>query len=267
MIEVFKEQLHKEMREEDKINRMQELLQLMSLKIMYDKDILKNLSFVGGTALRIVFDLKRFSEDLDFYLIEKKGYDFKVINSELIRGFKLNGLNAESKTKDARNVNSILLKFSGLLKELGLSPLKDEKTMLKIEIDTNPPKGGRVENTFVNKLYTFNIPHFDLPSMFATKLHACFYRTFVKGRDFYDFIWYLSKKITPNYELLNNAIKQTQGKDPEINKGNFKNFLLVNIEKIDLNTAKADVERFLEDKSELKLFDLSIIKDTIKSVY
>ncbi len=235
MIEVIKEQLRKDMPEEEKINRTQELLQLTSLKILYDKAFLNSLAFTGGTALRIVFDLKRYSEDLDFSLIEKKGYDFKAINSELIRGFKLYGLNVESKTKGQRNVHSILLKFSGLLKELGISPLKEQKGLLKIEVDTNPPKGGSIENTLITKVYTFNVPHFNLSSMFATKLHACFYRKFVKGRDFYDFIWYLGRKITPNYELLNNAIKQTQGKGPGINEGNFRDFLLENIEKIDLN--------------------------------
>ena len=122
----------------------------------------------------------------------------------------------ETKPKSERNVHSSFLKFSGLLKELGISSLRDQKISIKIEIDTLPPQGGDIVTTLVNRTYMFSVTHFDLSSMYATKFHACFYRKFTKGRDFYDFIWYLTKKVKPNYTLLNNAIKQTQKKDPKI---------------------------------------------------
>jgi hypothetical protein len=160
-----------------------------------------------------------------------------------------------------------MLKFNSVLKETGLSNLPSQKLSIKLEVDSNPPKEGHIQNSLVNKIYLVNIVHFDLASMFATKLHACFYRKFTKGRDFYDFIWYLSKKVEPNYALLNNAISQTQGNNPGLRKDNFKEFLLAKIKKVDFNVAKKDVERFLEDKSELKLFDLKIMEDTINSVY
>jgi len=266
MIEVFKQQFQSTMSLEEKINRTRELLQIIALKIMYDKNIFNNISFTGGTALRIIFDLKRFSEDLDFSLISKQGYDFDKINKELIRGFKLYGLDIDSKSKGEKTVNSTFLKFKGLLKELGLSALKDQTLSIKIDIDTNPPAGGNTVNKLINKTYMFSVIHFDLASMFATKLHACFYRTYIKGSDWYDFIWYLSKKIKPNYLFLNNAIKQTQGHNPKIDKNNLKTFLLDKIQEINFELAKKDVERFLEDKSELKLLDLKIIKTTIETM-
>lgn len=267
MIEVFKQQLNDDMSAEEKLNRTRELLQITALKIMYDRNFFNNLAFVGGTSLRILYDLRRFSEDLDFSLIEKKGYDFSKINSELINGFKLYGLKTESKLRDERNVHSAMLKFGGLLKTLGFSNLEDQKLSIKVEIDSNPPKGWHIENTIVTKTYMINIVHFDLPSSFATKLHACFYRKFTKGRDFYDFIWYVGKKIKPNYILLNNAVEQTEGHNPNVNEMHFKKYLLENIERIDFNTARKDVERFLEDKSELKLFNLDTIKGSIESSY
>lgn len=267
MIDVLKQQLLNNMPDEEKLNRAREFLQIICLKIMYDKDILNSLSFVGGTALRFIFDLKRFSEDLDFSLIHKKSYNFTEINTELIRGLKLFGFTAETKPKEENTVHSTMLKFSGLLKEIGLSPLKDQKLSIKFEVDTNPPKGAVLTNSYVNKLYQINIPHFDLSSMLATKLHACFYRKYTKGRDFYDFIWYLGKKVKPNYLLLNNAIKQTQGENPKIDADNFKKFLLERLEKIDYEAAKKDVERFLEDKNELKLFKLEAIKGAVASIY
>jgi len=267
MIDILKKQLSKDMSDEEKLNRAREFLQIVCLKIMYDKGVFNNMAFVGGTALRILFDLRRFSEDIDFSVIDNKGYDFTKINNELIRELRLYGFKAESDPRVDKNVDSTFLKFSGFLKELGLSPMESQKLSIKVEVDTNPPKGGNVVSTLVNKTYVLNISHFDLSSMFATKLHACFYRNYLKGRDFYDFIWYLGRKTKPNFLLLNNAIKQTQGTDPHISEQNLKDFLLQNIEKVDLKLAQKDVERFLEDKSELKLFDRGAITNTIASIY
>lgn len=267
MTEVFKQLFTANMSEEEKLNRMREMLQIICMKIMHDKNFFNNLAFVGGTALRILFDLRRFSEDLDFSLINKEGYDFSKINAELLKELKLFGLNVEAKSQEERNAHSMMLKFSGLLKAVGLSPLESQKFSVKIEIDTNPPKGGNIQNKYVSKVYTFNVVHFDLPSMYATKLHACFYRKYLKGRDFYDLIWYLSKRIQPNYLLLNNAITQTQGVDLKLNESNFKEFLLERIEKVDFEEAKKDVERFLEDKTELNLLEPKAVKGAIASVY
>lgn len=267
MIDLLKQQFTSVMSNEEKLNRVRELLQLTCLKIIYDKDFFRNIAFTGGTALRIIFDMRRFSEDLDFSLVNKKGYNFFNINSELIRGFGLYGLKIESVPKVDKNVHSAFLKFGGLLKEVGLSPLESQKLSIKIEIDTNPPKGGNSLTTFVDKTYTLNIHHFDLPSMFATKLCACFYRKYTKGRDFYDLIWYAGRKVKPNYLLMNNAIKQVRDKNPEIDEHNFKDFLLTHIEKIDFNIVKKDVERFLEDKGELRIFELKAIKNAIDITY
>ena len=183
--------------------------------------------------------------------------------------FGLYGFPIESAPKDKKEdaIHGTFLKFGGLLKEVGLSALSSHKLSIKFEIDTNPPKGGNLTTTLVNKTYIINITHFDLPSAFATKLHMCFYRKFTKGRDFYDFIWYVSKKVKPNYTLLNNAIEQTEGASPCLNEGNFKEFLLRNIKRINFNQVKKDVERFLEDKGELKLFDKGTITSSIESVY
>lgn len=267
MIEIFKELLTPNMRVEDKLNRVRELLQIIALKILYDKNSLDRLAFVGGTALRILFDLRRFSEDLDFSLREKEGYDFPKMMGELEAGFNLYGLKADIKVKDSKTVHCAHLKFSKILKELGLSPLADQKMTIKLDVDTNPPKGAEVKKTMVNKTYMFYVVHHDLSSLFAGKLHACFYRKFVKGRDFYDFIWYLGKKIKPNYGLLNNAIEQTQGSLPKLDEHTIKDFLIQNIERIDLEQAARDVERFLEDKNELKLFDKDLLKNSIEQLF
>ena len=132
--------------------------------------------------------VRRFSEDLDFSLVKKEDYSFSRMNDDLLKALALAGLKAESKPKSERTVHSTMLRFPGVLKAIGLSPLESQKLSIKLEVDTNPPKGGHVQTRIIQRAYVFNVAHFDLPSMFATKLHACFYRTYLKGRDYYDFI-------------------------------------------------------------------------------
>ena len=267
MIDVIKQQFKPGMTVNQKLNVTREFLQILTLKILNDKKFFDQIAFVRGTSLRILYDIKRFSEDLDFSVIKKEKYDFDKIHHELSREFKLYGLAFEAEPHKQKTVHSMMMKFSSLLKELEISPMSSLKLSIKLEIDTNPPLGWELANTIISKIYTFNIVHYNLPSLYAGKLHACFYRKFTKGRDFYDFIWYLGKKVKPNFTLLNNAIAQTQGKVPGINESNFKSYLLDNIKRIDFAHAKKDVERFLEDKSELSLFDLKLITNTIENAY
>lgn len=267
MIEAIKQQFTKGMTNEDKLNRAREYIQILSLKILDEKGFFKFMVFTGGTALRIIFGVRRFSEVLDFSLIKKGGFSFPEVNEGLVKGFSLAGLQVESKAKVKNTVVSSLLKFPGLLKQLGLSPLASQNLSIKVEVDSNPPKGGNIQNSLIQKFHIFNIVHFDLPSMYATKLHACFYRKYVKGRDFYDFIWYMANRAKPNLLLLNNAIEQTQGTNPKINEVNFKEFLLKGIERVDFNDVRKDVERFLEDKAELRLLDVKNIRSSIESIY
>lgn len=267
MIDVIKQRFTEGMDAEQKLNVTREFLQILALKSMSDKKFFDQVAFVGGTSLRILYDIRRFSEDLDFSLIRKEKYDFGKIQAELLKSFHLNGLACEAGLKTQTNVHNMMLKFPGLLKELGLSALPAQKFSIKLEIDTNPPAGWVLTNSVISKIYTFSIVHYDLASLMAGKLHACFYRKFTKGRDFYDFVWYLGKKVKPNLVLLNNAIAQTQGRDPGIREDNLKRYLLENIRRINFEQVKRDVERFLEDKTELKMFDPAVISKTIESVY
>lgn len=263
MIEVLKQHIGLDMPAEDKINRLREALQLTALKILYDKGQFEKIAFVGGTALRFLFNLRRFSEDLDFSLIDKKKYNFQELNSQLEYGFGLYGLNVETKTREEKTVQSSFLKFSGLLKDLGLSSIDEQKLSIRIEIDSNPPQGWNIETALLNNIYLLNIVHFDLPSLYAAKLHACFFRKYTKGRDFYDLVWYLGKKINPNYALLNNTIKQTEGCELNLNEHKLKEFILERIKQIDFRLVKEDVSRFLEDREELRLLELESIKNAV----
>ena len=266
MIEVIKQQFTPAMSDAEKLNRTREFLQIMALKNLSDQDAFSNVAFVGGTALRVLYDLRRFSEDLDFSLVSGKGYDFEKMMAKMQRYFELNNLPVESKPKIDKTVHSAFIKFPGLPKELGLGAFAAQKLAIKLEVDTNPPKGWQTANTTLNKTYIFNVTHFDLPSLFATKLHACFFRKYIKGRDFYDLVWYLGKKIKPNLDLLNNAIEQTEGNNIGLTEKTLPNFMLQRLEKVDFSAAVKDVQRFVEDDKELRIINRDAIQALIKNL-
>jgi predicted nucleotidyltransferase component of viral defense system len=266
MIDVIRQQFKEGMSLVQKENLVREFLQILCLKLMGDRKAFDDVAFLGGTSLRILFNMRRFSEDLDFSLIKPGPYDVAALADQIVTGFRLNGFSAEAKVRKHGAVHGFMLKFDGLLKELEISPMSSQKLSIKLEIDTNPPEGWGLTRTLVNKTFLFTVNHYDLPSLFAGKLHACLYREYVKGRDFYDLAWYVGRKVQPNFELLNNAIRQTKGIEQGVNASNFKDLLLQRVQSVDLDAAKKDVERFLEDKGELSLFDVRFMSDFIKGM-
>jgi predicted nucleotidyltransferase component of viral defense system len=266
MIDVLRQQISPAMTAEEKTNRVREFLQILILKILSDRGYFTHLAFVGGTALRILYNLRRFSEDLDFSLMIKKGYKFRTIVANLEKDLRLFGLEPELKPKEDKMVQSLFLKFPNLLGEIGISVPSGQKLSIRVEIDTNPPKGAITETTIINRTYLFTLLRFDLTSLYATKLHACFFRKYTKGRDYYDLVWYLGKKIEPNYKLLNNSIIQTEGYDMKLNRDNLSAFIVNRLQKVDFRVVRRDVERFLEDKTELKLLDFNIINDILRNL-
>lgn len=264
MIEALKQNFTAIMSREEKTNRTREYLQVLLLKMFFDKGVFKQVAFVGGTALRLLHGLRRFSEDIDFSLINKKDYNFQKMMRYLAEEFRKNNLANEITVDIKSNVHSGFVKFPGLLSQLGLSSHKDQKISIKVEVDTNPPAGWEASIVPVTAHFIFAVTTFDLPSLFATKLHACFFRRFTKGRDLYDLVWYLGKRIEPNFVVLNNAIRQTEKDDFNIRQGNFAAFLRDRLGRINFKLVKKDVERFLEDKNELKLLDKEMIMGIVR---
>ncbi|MEK6715287.1 MAG: nucleotidyl transferase AbiEii/AbiGii toxin family protein [Candidatus Omnitrophota bacterium] len=240
------------------LNRVREYLQAYFLYVVYKTKFYQNLVFTGGTALRFVHQIRRFSEDIDFSLSNRaKNYDFNPMISQIQQEFNLAGYDLNIKHNSERTVHSALLKFSGILYETGLSPLKDQKIIIKIEIDTNPPRGGVETNSVYKSTFMFYALHYDLPSLLAGKVHALLCREYTKGRDWYDLMWYLAKfkGIEPNYIMLNNAMAQTQKNFITLNTQNWKTEIKKVVEALDWAKARDDVGRFLEDQNELRLLE------------
>ena len=241
---------------QDNRNRIREYIQKFLLYILYKRKLYQDLVFVGGTALRFLYGIKRFSENLDFSLSYKaKKYDFKNILRATQEEFIASGYKIEVKYDMSKNVHSAFLKFPHLLFEYGLSGHKDEKISIKIEIDKNPPRGGGEEVTLYNSIFMFYLLHYDLASLFAGKLHALLCREYTKGRDWYDLLWYLTtfKELEPNFVMLNNAIGQAMRKPLRIDKKNWKDKLKGAIDNFDIEKAKDDIRRFLENRGEIEL--------------
>ncbi len=241
-----------------KLNAMREYLQAYTLRIMHDEGVFRSTAFVGGTALRFLHGLPRFSEDLDFSVTGNGSgtYHFaglvKKIREELISA----GYDASVTYNDKKTVQHAFIKFEGLLNEAGMSPLKSQKFSIKLEIDTHPPAGAVLKTDVVNKYFPLAFLSYDLESWFAGKAHALLVRDYVKGRDFFDLGWYLSKwkGLTPNFTLLANALRQTKWKGALPEKDTWRNLLYKTVNKTDWSVIKKDVENFLENQSDLAVF-------------
>jgi len=240
-----------------KMNTMREYLQAYTLRIMYDNGVFRSTAFLGGTALRFLYELPRFSEDLDFSLVEKNGnQDFSAIVKKIKDEFVSMGYNIFVSANDKNTVQNAFFKFEGLMYEVGISPLKTQRFSIKIEIDTNPPAGAGLKKDIVNKYFPIGFLSYDLPSLFAGKLHAILCRKYTKGRDLFDLGWYLSKwkGLSPNLALLKNALAQTGWKDGFPDENNWREYIYKAVEKMQWEKVNNDIRNFLENPSDLKVF-------------
>jgi hypothetical protein len=233
-----------------------EYLQARILQSLQEDGIFTRWSFQGGTALRFLFSLPRFSEDLDFALI-RKGDDAYLDRAvqRVQSDFQAEGYDIKIRSKPEKTVASAFIGFPGLLYELGLSPQRRRALSVKVEVDTNPPSGAGMDTTLVRRHVTLNLHHHDKASLLAGKLHALLYRPWCKGRDLYDLVWYLADKTwpEPNLPFLNAALSQTDWTGPELTVGNWKEVLAEKIKNIDWKTAREDVLPFLERPKEVDL--------------
>jgi hypothetical protein len=246
-------------------NAIREISQEIVLSALSRAGFFNRAAFQGGTCLRILYGMERFSEDLDFSLsapddsfnlntyLDTARMELKQYGFDFSTGGKNNKKNTVKKEffKDGTIVKLLVFKY--------LKPGKDtRKISIKIEVDSNPPAGAGFEVKYLDYPFAFEARLLDMPSLFAGKSHALLCREYVKGRDWYDFSWYISRKTRINYEMLSSAINQ-QGpwKDKKVIAD--KNWYVENMRKkvsdIDWKKAAEDVRRFLKPH-ELPSLDL-----------
>ena len=238
-------------------------------------------SFYGGTALRIFYGLNRYSEDLDFTLNEKdETFDFEYYFKSINDVASSYGLELEFSTKVKMVETPIESAFAKLNTYQTLIKLKVGKNLLKIlhkdevmkvkfEVDCNPSLGFDKEVKWLDLPEFASISVLDQPSLFAGKIHAILCRSYknnVKGRDYYDFLFYMRQKIKPNMNYLRNKLIETQKlkENDYFDINVLKNMLMEKIESIDFNQVKNDAQKFIFKNENLEYFSKELFVDMIK---
>ena len=268
---------------EDKKNAIKEIVQEVVLCGLSRGGFFKEAAFYGGTALRIFYGLDRFSEDLDFSLttqdtnfdltkyfqyIENEtkslGLDFSV--QEKVKSFDSNIKSAFLKGNTKEHIltfyeNSEDAKFIN----------KDEAIRIKFEVDINPPVGATYETKFGLLPSPYQVKLYDLPSLFAGKIHACLCRNWhsrIKGRDFYDYVFFLSIGAQVNLKNLKAKLVQSNfiSEDYDLTIDNLKALLNERFENLNFEQAKEDVLPFVRDKSKLDLWSVEFFKEITKNL-
>lgn len=240
---------------------VREYLQARILEALQRSGAFQRWAFLGGTALRFLYQLPRFSEDLDFSCLEAatQGYDvageFQRLLYDLQRVFEAEAYRVEIRVLPDQIVQSAFIRFPGLLYDLGISRQREQKLAIKIEVDTNPPCHAVTETSVVRKHVFLNLLHYDKASLFAGKLHALLSRQHEKGRDVFDLFWYLSDPMwpEPNLRLLRASLQQTgTDLDEEMVQG-WRILVARRLETMNWSRVVEDVRAFLERTPDIEL--------------
>ena len=268
---------------EERESAAKEIIQEIALAGLSRGGFFEKAAFYGGTCLRIFYGLNRFSEDLDFALLEKDP-DFRLSDyfPSLEKEFASYGIEirAEEKKKDFdSDVRSAFLKGNTLALMMTFFPksedarkiISNQKMKIKFEVDTDNPKGGRTETKFRLLPAPYQVRVFGESTLFAGKIHAIIcrnYKNHVKGRDYYDYLFYIGKGSAFNLEYLENKLKNTEAitQNEKLTLGKVKEMLKARFETVDYESAKEDVSNFIHDKSGLSLWKKELFLATLNEL-
>lgn len=257
----------------EKESAQQEVMQQIALYGLYRGGFFDHAAFYGGTCLRIFHNLQRYSEDMDFTQTEKDpNIHLENYFPQLIEAFKLTGREVTIKKKEKKTfgkVESAFLKDNTDVYDIAF---QTEKTIkVKIELDTDPPLGFETEQKTLLKPFSTMIRCVTLPDLYAGKMHALLYRnwkTRVKGRDWYDFQWYVANRVPLNFEHLKKRVAEFNG--IVLSKEDFLETLHERLATTDIESVKQDVARFIFNQRDieiwsndyfLKLADMMVFKE------
>jgi len=242
---------------EQRLNAQHQAMQQIVLAGLQKGGFFEHAAFYGGTCLRIFHNLPRFSEDMDFSLTEKNPSIHLENYFQAIQDvFSFTGKEVVITKKEKLNfgrVESAFLKEDTSAYDIAF---RTEKTIkVKIELDTDPPLLFDTEQKLLMKPYSLMVRCFTLPDLFAGKMHALVYRNWksrVKGRDWYDFEWYIRFNVPLNFKHLQERIREFSGK--EVSKEEFMQLLRERLSTADINQVKQDVLPFVDRPSDLNIW-------------
>lgn len=259
-------------------NALKEIIQEIVLFSLWQAGFFEVAAFQGGTSLRILHGLPRFSEDMDFILLEPDAaFSWQSYLENLTETCKEFGIEPEAldKARMDQRVKKVLIKDTSIANQLDLSfmdELNGRKLKIKLEIDCNPPMGSGFDYSYLDFPVDFEVCHQDMQSNFALKTHALLCRPYLKGRDWYDFSWYVAQGVTPNLLLLQNAIDQygpLEGQGLVIDQAWLVSALSEKINAIDWKEAADDVKRFLKpvEQKSLSLWSERFFMNKLERLY
>lgn len=244
-------------------NVLQELMQQYVLASLWRTKFFARAAFHGGTCLRILYGMNRYSEDLDFVLKEAStSFEWCPYLERIKEDCRAEGIEFEVTDRGhlGEAVKKAFLKTDSIGQILNLELTYERrasrKIRIKLEVDTNAPDGAIFETRYLTFPVTAAIISMDLSSGFGAKSHALLCRDYIKGRDWYDFLWYASRRIVPNLELLGNALEQQgpwSGQNLRIDGDWYLDAMKRRIESIDWTAAREDVQRFVMSREQPSL--------------
>lgn len=267
---------YKPANEDETLSALREIMQEIALAGLSRTDFFKTAAFYGGTALRIFYGLNRYSEDLDFSLLQKnENFSLAPYFLSIQKEFESLGLKVSLRNKlktKKTAIESAFLKTETLWEELVLEDIvaqigirSNKNIKIKIEVDRNPPQGFNTEEKLMLRPFSFYVKCFDQPSLFAGKMHALLFRKWknrVKGRDWYDWEWFVRKGVSLNLShFLQRARDTGDWTKKSISKKQFLQLLTEKINSASFENIKADVRPFIKDTKQLDIWSKQYFLD------
>ncbi len=264
--------------EDEILSALREIMQEIALAGLSRTDFFEKAAFYGGTALRIFYGLDRFSEDLDFSLLESNPeFSLEPYFSTILEEFQALGMTVsirEKEKKQQSSIDSAFLKSETIWKELILEDIvkqtgvKSNKTIkIKIEVDRNPPPGFETEEKLLTRPFSFYVKCFTKQSLFAGKMHALLFRKWknrVKGRDWYDMEWYIRKGIAlDTSHFLRRATDTGDWQEENISHDQIIGLLKQKINTVSFENIKDDVVKFIKDDTAIGIWGPTYFNDLL----
>ncbi|MBX3169978.1 MAG: nucleotidyl transferase AbiEii/AbiGii toxin family protein [Candidatus Eremiobacteraeota bacterium] len=263
---------------EDSLNALREILQQIALLGLWRGKFFEHAAFYGGTALRVLYGLDRYSEDLDFSLLESNpAFTLETYQESLCRELLSFGFEVSFQVQRKNNsaIESAFLKANTLQHLILIRAThltgqlhRDEVLKIKLEVDTDPPAGFATESRAILLPVPFSVRAYSLPDLFAGKMHALLCRKWkprVKGRDWYDLVWYLARHPRLHLAHLEQRLRASghwEGSTP-FSRVNLLELLDQTIARVDLEQARQEVSRFVRDPSSLQVWSEPFFREII----
>ena len=268
---------------DDYVNALREILQELALLGLWRSKFFEHAAFYGGTALRVLYGLDRYSEDIDFSLLAPDpGFSLGQYGESLLREIGSFGFSVEFEHREPTGQTAIESAFlkAHTLKQLlvieadaerfpGLHP--GSALRIKLEVDTDPPGGFETESRYLLRPIPFAVRVYSLPDLFAGKLHAILCRrwqTRVKGRDWYDLVWYAGRHPQVRLSHLEERMRQSGDYRDEtpLTRGCLMELLRQAVAQLDVGRAQDDVVRFVRDPRTIDVWSRDFFREVVQRI-